>query len=51
VIAGDGVEHAAAEEDGADQQKDGVKHWKRSLVRGCRVQAAIRRTVVIAVQR
>src|SRR4051794_16184578 len=27
VVAGDGVEHAAAEEGGADQQVDDVKHW------------------------
>ena len=51
MVAGDGVEHAAAKEDGADQQIDDVKHWKCSLFPGRRVQAAIRRTVVAAVQR
>jgi hypothetical protein len=51
VIAGDGVKYAGAEEGGADQQIDDVKHCKCSLFPGRRVQAALRRTVVAAVQR
>jgi hypothetical protein len=48
VIAGDGVEHATAEENGADQQIDDVKHSKYSMFPGGRVEAGFRRTVVPA---
>jgi hypothetical protein len=51
VVASDSVEHADAEEGGADQQVDDVKHWKCSLFPGNCVQVANRRILVAAVQR
>ena len=61
MVAGDSVEHAAAEEDGADQQIEDVKHLRTpgSAARGrlpsgglaTRAPSTVPRTVVAAVQR
>jgi hypothetical protein len=51
MIAGDGVEHAAAQEGGADQQVEYVKHRNTPDSAATRSSELMRRTAVAAVQR